>query len=228
MGLRPCAATTSSAVSTMAAAPSASTNPRRSMLKGREAWPGWSNARSVLRSLKLAFMLAKPSTISEHQRHLRAAHDREVHVAVADHARADGDGVVARRTCTLGRKDGAGEAQHRPRLSRGNIGADIRQQKRADAVGADTLKARGRPRAGCPSRYGRTHQTGGAWRDLGGSWRALRARARPGRPRWFQARRRRSSCAAPWACQRRSLCDPDRDLAHNHREARRGAHGTTR
>ena len=102
-----------------------------------------------------------------HQRHLHAAHEREVHVAVADHARADGDGVVARRARPLGRKDGAGESQHRPRLARGNIGADIRQQKRADAVGADALIAKEGIAQAVRAAYGRTHQTGGAWRDLG-------------------------------------------------------------
>jgi len=90
----------SSAAKTPPPPPSASTNPRRSMLNGREALPGSAAARSVARSLKVAFMLAKPSTISGTSG-ISTLPPREVGVPVSDHACADCDGMVARCTRAL-------------------------------------------------------------------------------------------------------------------------------
>ena len=101
-----------------------------------------------------------------HERHLDPAHHGEVHVAVAHHARADGDGVVARGARPLGREDGAGESEHRARLARGDIGADVGQKERADAVGADALEAKKGFAQAIRTVDGRAHEASRARRNL--------------------------------------------------------------
>ena len=63
-----------------------------------------------------------------HKRHLNPACQHKIAVSVADHARPYADSMVTGSACPLRRKYGAGETEQHPRLARGHIGAEIRQQ----------------------------------------------------------------------------------------------------
>ena len=131
----------------------------------------------ALPTLIVAFMLAKPWT-SSGRRAVDAAGEDEVAVAVADHAGAQTDGVVAGGAGALGRRR-VGEAEQHAGLAGRDVAAEVGQEERADAVRAVGGERRDGGAVGVVAVKRRADQARGAGRRLGGQ---LQARVAQGVP----------------------------------------------